>query len=232
MLSKSKVAVTIILLLIMVSFVSLLEADTAYALKLNEYGSRAMSKGDEGIDVAVLQQKLSRLNYYSGSIDGIYGGATVESVKKFQRDNSLKVDGIFGSTSFEAIPSLKSELNHNISRDNIILLARIIHGEARGEDFKGKVAVGSVILNRIKSSQFPDTIRDVILQKGQFSSLMDGQANYYPGEEELQAARAALLGYDPTLGSVYFYNPEIATNTAWISRRNFVKRIGGHVFLR
>ena len=88
------------------------------------------------------------------------------------------------------------------------------------------------ILNRIESNQFPNTIRDVILQKGQFSSLMDGQANYYPGEEELQAARAALLGYDPTLGSIYFYNPDIATNTAWISRRNFVKRIGGHVFLR
>ena len=94
------------------------------------------------------------------------------------------------------------------------------------------IGMGSVILNRIQSKQFPDTIRDVILQKGQFSSLMDGQANYYPGEEELQAARAALLGYDPTLGSIYFYNPDIATNTAWISRRNFVKRIGGHVFLR
>jgi len=217
------------LLLIMVSFVNLEKVE---ALDLAEFGSRVMSRGDEGIDVAVLQQKLKQLNYYKGKLDGLYGSGTVEAVKKFQRDNGLKVDGVFGESSFKVIPNLKAELNYNISRDDIILLARIIHGEARGEDFKGKVAIGSVILNRINSNQFPNSIRDVILQKGQFSSLMDGQAYYYPGEEELQAARAALLGYDPTLGSVYFYNPEIATNTAWISRRNFVTRIGDHVFLR
>ena len=229
MLSKSKVLISVMLLLIMVSFVNLEEAN---AFELAEFGSRAMRRGDEGIDVAVLQQKLKKLNYYKGSIDGIYGEGTIEAVRKFQKDNKLKVDGIFGQSSFDLVPDLKAELNHNVTRDEIILLARIIHGEARGEDFRGKVAVGSVILNRINSNQFPNTIRDVILQKGQFSSLMDGQANYYPGEEELQAARAALLGYDPTLGSIYFYNPEIATNTAWISRRNFVTRIGGHVFLR
>ena len=229
MLSRSKFIISVMLLLTMVSFVNLEEAD---ALELDEFGSRVMRRGDEGIDVAVLQQKLKQLNYYKGSIDGIYGGGTIEAVKRFQQDKGLKADGVFGQSSFDVIPDLEIKLNPNISRDDIILLARIIHGEARGEDFKGKVAVGSVILNRIRSSQFPDTIRDVILQKGQFSSLMDGQANYYPGEEELQAARAALLGYDPTLGSIYFYNPEIATNTAWISRRNFVTRIGGHVFLR
>ena len=229
MLSRSKFIISVMLLLTMVSFVNLEEAD---ALELDEFGSRVMRRGDEGIDVAVLQQKLKQLNYYKGSIDGIYGGGTIEAVKRFQQDKGLKADGVFGQSSFDVIPDLEIKLNPNISRDDIILLARIIHGEARGEDFKGKVAVGSVILNRIRSSQFPDTIRDVILQKGQFSSLMDGQANYYPGEEELQAARASLLGYDPTMGSIFFYNPDVATNTAWISRRNFVTRIGGHVFLR
>lgn len=217
------------LLLTMVSFVNLDEAD---ALEMDEFGSRAIRRGDEGIDVAVLQQKLKQLNYYKGSIDGIYGAGTIEAVKRFQKDKGLKADGVFGKSSFEVIPDLEVKLDKNISRDDIILLARVIHGEARGEDFRGKVAIGSVILNRIRSSQFPDTIRDVILQKGQFSSLMDGQANYYPGEEELQAARAAVLGYDPTLGSIFFYNPEVATNKAWISKRNFVTRIGGHVFLR
>ncbi|CCU79402.1 Spore cortex-lytic enzyme, lytic transglycosylase SleB [Halanaerobium saccharolyticum subsp. saccharolyticum DSM 6643] len=229
MLSRNKFLISVVLLLIMVSFVNLKEAE---ALDLDEFGSRTLQRGDEGIDVAVLQQKLKQLNYYSGNIDGIYGGGTVEAVKRFQSENDLKVDGVFGQSSFDLMPELKAELSYNISRDEIILLARIIHGEARGEDFKGKVAVGSVILNRIKSNRFPNTIRDVILQKGQFSSLMDGQANYYPGEEELQAARASLLGYDPTMGSIFFYNPDIATNTAWISQRNFVTRIGGHVFLR
>ncbi|RAK06702.1 N-acetylmuramoyl-L-alanine amidase [Halanaerobium saccharolyticum] len=229
MLSKRRVLISVMLLLIMVTFVNLEEAA---ALDLSEFGSRVMRRGDEGIDVAVLQQKLRQLNYYNGNLDGLYGSGTAAAVKRFQKDNGLQVDGVFGESSLAIIPDLKAELNYNISRDDIILLARIIHGEARGEDFKGKVAVGSVILNRINSQQFPNSIRDVILQKGQFSSLMDGQANYYPGEEELQAARAALLGYDPTLGSIYFYNPEIATNTAWISRRNFVTKIGGHVFLR
>ncbi len=228
-LSKTKLLTSLMLLLIIVSFVNLEEAD---ALDLDEFGSRVLSKGDEGIDVAVLQQKLKKLNYYNGNIDGLYGAATLDAVKKFQQAKGLTVDGIFGESTFDVMPNVNAELNQNISRDDIILLARIINGEARGEDFKGKVAVGSVILNRIKSDKFPDTIRGVILQKGQFSSLMDGQANYYPGEDELQAARAALLGYDPTLGSIYFYNPDIATNTAWISRRNFVTRIGGHVFLR
>jgi len=229
MLSKSKILISVMALLIMVTFVNLEEAE---ALELAEFGSRVMQQGDEGIDVAVLQQKLKQLDYYGGNIDGLYGGGTAEAVKRFQQDYGLQADGVFGESSYAVIPDLKAELSYNISRDDIILLARIIHGEARGEDFRGKVAVGSVILNRIRSKQFPNTIRDVILQKGQFSSLMDGQANYYPGEEELQAARAALLGYDPTLGSIYFYNPDIATNTAWISRRNFVTRIGGHVFLR
>ncbi|MFW5961556.1 MAG: cell wall hydrolase [bacterium] len=229
MLSKSKILISVILLLTMVSFVNL---DEANAMELNEFGSRAIRRGDEGIDVAVLQQKLKQLNYYKGSIDGIYGGGTIEAVKRFQKDKGLKADGVFGESSYEIINDLEVRFGQDISRDDIVLLARIIHGEARGEDFRGKVAVGSVILNRIESAQFPNTIRDVILQEGQFSSLMDGQANYYPGEQELQAARAALLGYDPTLGSIFFYNPEVATNTAWISRRNFVTKIGGHVFLR
>lgn len=229
MLGKTKFVVSVMLLLIMVSFVSVEKAD---ALELAEFGSRIMQSGNEGIDVAVLQQRLKKLNYYEGSVDGIYGQATVKAVKKFQAAKNIPVDGVFGERALAIISEIELSLDYNISRDDIILLARIIHGEARGEDFRGKVAVGSVILNRIKSDKFPDTIRDVILQKGQFSSLMDGQANYYPGEEELQAARAALLGFDPTLGSIFFYNPEVATNTAWISQRNFVTRIGGHVFLR
>jgi N-acetylmuramoyl-L-alanine amidase len=229
MLKKNVLMVSLISLLIMVSFVNL---EAVKALNISEFGSRVISQGDEGLDVAVLQQKLKQLNYYTGNIDGLYGPGTAEAVKKFQQDRGLMVDGVFGESSYTAIPKVETALNPDVSRDDILLLARIINGEARGEDFKGKVAVGSVILNRIKSANFPDNLRDVILQKGQFSSLMDGQVNYYPGEEELQAARAALLGYDPTLGSTYFYNPAIATNTAWVSARNVVRRIGGHVFMR
>ena len=229
MLRKGKLLISVMMLLIMVTFVNVDQADADY---LNEFGSRALRPGHEGLDVAVLQHKLSELDYYNGSIDGLYGNRTTQAVEKFQADNGLKIDGVFGDSSFAVLPKLNIADKYSISRDEILLLARVIHGEARGENFKGKVAVGSVIMNRINSPHFPDTIRGVILQEGQFSSLMDGQANYYPGESELAAARAALLGYDPTKGSIYFYNPEVATNTAWISRRNFVTRIGEHVFLR
>ncbi|SFL08055.1 cell wall hydrolase [Halanaerobium salsuginis] len=229
MLSRAKILASVMLLLLMISFVSLEKVE---ALDMYEFGTRVIRQGEEGIDVAVLQHKLKKIGYYQGHVDGLYGKGTVAAVKKFQQANGLQVDGVFGKSSFAVLPKLNVELEYNISRDDILLLARVINGEARGEDFKGKVAVGSVILNRIKDNKFPNTIRGVILQKGQFSSLMDGQANYYPGEEELQAARAALLGYDPTRGSIYFYNPDVATNTGWVSRQSYVTRIGGHVFMR
>ncbi|MGM0603721.1 MAG: cell wall hydrolase [Bacillota bacterium] len=213
----------------MITLVNLDKVDAAY---IDEFGSRILHPGDEGVDVAILQKELKKLNFYQGHIDGVYGENTVVAVRKFQEANSIKADGVFGKSCFGSLPRQELYDRNSISRDDVILLARVIHGEARGEDFRGKVAVGSVIINRVKSSLFPDTIREVILQKGQFSSLMDGQANYYPGEEEVAAARAALIGYDPSFGSLYFYNPDVATNVGWISRRNYVRRIGEHVFLR
>ena len=119
-----------------------------------------------------------------------------------------------------------------MSPEDIIQLAYLINGEARGESFKGKVAVGAVVLNRVKSDKFPNSIREVILQEGQFSCISDGQANLYPMKSSIAAAKAALLGYDPTNGALFFYNPKIATNVAWISERPVVARIGQHVFAR
>ncbi|RCW50503.1 cell wall hydrolase [Halanaerobium sp. MA284_MarDTE_T2] len=228
-LSKWKVYISVIMLLFMITLINPDKVEAAY---IDEFGSRILRPGDEGTDVAILQKKLKKLNFYQGHIDGVYGGKTVAAVRKFQEANNIKADGIFRESCFNSLPRQELFDRNSISRDDVILLARVIHGEARGEDFLGKVAVGAVIMNRVKSSLFPDTIREVILQKGQFSSLMDGQANYYPGKEEVAAARAALIGYDPSLGSLYFYNPKVATNIGWISRRNYVKRIGEHVFLR
>ncbi|MCG8515784.1 MAG: cell wall hydrolase [Halanaerobiales bacterium] len=94
------------------------------------------------------------------------------------------------------------------------------------------VAVGAVILNRVASNKFPDTIREVIMQKGQFCSRVDGQAMYYPSQKSIEAAKAALLGYDPSHGSLFFYNPRIATNLTWISTRPVVTSIGEHLFAK
>ncbi len=217
----------IIILLILIFTGTLVMAD--YNLVL---GNRVLKEKDEGADVAILQQKLSDLSLYSGTIDGLFGSATKEAVKEFQKRNDLTVDGVVGEQTFQALPKNNLISRMDISRDDILLLARIIHGEARGESFKGKVAVGAVILNRVNSTKFPNSIREVILQKGQFSCLLDGQAHFYPAEESINAAKAALLGYDPTYGSLFFYNPIVATNLTWISSRPIILRIGNHLFAR
>ncbi len=226
---KQKVVILVLLLsFVMLYYSELAEADTHYYL---EIGQRVLRRGDEGADVAILQRKLKNMNYYNYNIDGLYGRNTETAVKKFQEAKQIKVDGIAGPETFSHLPDdgLLSRMNY--PRDEILMLARIIHGEARGELFKGKVAVAAVVLNRVESDKFPNSIREVILQNNQFSCLFDGQANlYYPDQETLDAARAALLGYDPTHNALFFYNPEVATNLEWISQRPIIKRIGNHVF--
>lgn len=220
--------ILMITLFIFVSYVNVLKAEDFY-----ELGTRVLEYGDEGSDVAILQQRLTELNFYNGKIDGIYGKKTAEAVRQLQQTNGLKTDGVAGESTIEFLPDNNIYDSMNITRDQIILLARVIHGEARGESFLGKVAVGSVILNRVEDKEnFPNTIRDVILERGQFSSLIDGQANLFPDQISINAARAALVGYDPTYESIFFYNPEVATNVSWISKRPVTKKIGDHVFAR
>lgn len=115
----------------------------------------------------------------------------------------------------------------------IQLMARAINGEARGESYEGQVAVGAVILNRVKSSQFPNTIAGVIYQSGAFTAVADGQINQ-PIEENstvYKAAQDAKNGWDPTGGCIYYFNPSTATNK-WIWSRPVVKTIGKHKFCK
>lgn len=227
--NKSKFFPLIIFLLILVTFADIKAIDDPYHIIL---GSRVLSKGNEGADVAILQRKLKEISLYTGEIDGIFGKATEEAVRKLQKNNDRKVDGICGEETLSLLPASNLLSRMDVSREDIIQLAYLINGEARGENFKGKVAVGAVVLNRVKSNKFPNSIREVILQDGQFSCINDGQANLYPLKSSIEAAKAALLGYDPTYGALFFYNPQVATNVAWISERPVVIRIGGHVFAK
>ncbi len=116
---------------------------------------------------------------------------------------------------------------------DIQLMARAINGEARGEPYEGQVAVGAVILNRVKNSQFPNTVAGVIYQSGAFTAVSDGQINV-PIEENssvYKAARDAMNGWDPTGGCIYYFNPSTATNK-WIWSRPLVKVIGKHRFCK
>lgn len=121
----------------------------------------------------------------------------------------------------------------NNSTQDIQLMARAINGEARGEPYEGQVAVGAVILNRVKSPNFPNTIAGVIYESGAFTAVSDGQINVpiKEGSTVLKAARDAMNGWDPTNGCTYYFNPDTATNK-WIWSRPLVKKIGKHRFCK
>ena len=194
---------------------------------LSKYGSR----GDE---VRQIQEKLKRWGYYNGNVDGIFGSQTLEAVKYFQRKNGLTVDGIAGPATLKAMGIYSSSSSSSSSSSNssdLNLLSRIIYGEARGEPYAGQVAVGAVVLNRVKSSSFPNTISGVIYQSGAFDAVRDGQINLSPNSTAKKAAQDALNGWDPTYGAIYYFNPSTATNK-WIWSRPMTVTIGRHRFCK
>ena len=164
---------------------------------------------------------------------GIYGTQTVNAVKYFQRKNGLTADGIAGPATLKAmgITSSQSSQGTSSNSSNVNLLARVIYGEARGEPYTGQVAVGAVVLNRVKSSSFPNTVAGVIYQSGAFSVVNDGQINLTPNDTARKAATDALNGWDPSYGSIYYFNPKTATS-AWIWSRPHVITIGNHRFCK
>ena len=125
--------------------------------------------------------------------------------------------------------SSSSSSSSGYSESDINLLARLIYGEARGESYVGQVAVGAVVMNRIKSSSFPNTMSGVIYQRYAFTAVDDGQINLSPNETARKAALDAINGWDPSYGALYYYNPATATS-AWIFTRKTTVTIGRHVF--
>ena len=204
-----------------------------------------LKQGARGGEVKEVQRRLKNWGYYDGSVDGIYGPATISAVKYFQKKNGLTADGICGKATYAALGmndsvrvlengstdsgSSSSGGNSDYTSSDLYLLAKCIYGEARGESYTGQVAVGAVVLNRVKSSQFPNTISGVIYQKGAFTAVSDGQINLTPNQTAINAAQDAMNGWDPTYGCLYYYNPATATSS-WIFSRQTVTTIGRHVF--
>jgi N-acetylmuramoyl-L-alanine amidase len=181
--------------------------------------------------IKTMQTKLKRWGYYTGSVDGIYGSKTKSAVRLFQKRNGLVVDGIVGKKTLAALgmSTSSSASSSSTSSSDLYLLAKCIHAEARGESYVGQVAVGAVILNRVKSSSFPNTIAGVIYQPYAFTAVQDGQINLEPNQTAYSAAKDALNGWDPTYGCLYYYNAATATSK-WIYTRKTVVTIGKHVF--
>ena len=191
--------------------------------------------GSRGAEVRRIQQKLSQWGYYDGTVDGVYGQGTYEAVVRFQKKNGLAADGVAGSATLEAMGigsgqrAVATSSSASSYAQEVELLARLIHGEARGEPYVGMVAVGAVVLNRVKSSRFPNTIAGVVYQNGAFDAVTDGQINLTPNEQSRRAARDAMNGWDPTNGCLYYYNPNTATSD-WIWTREVRLNIGDHSF--
>lgn len=191
----------------------------------------AIAWGDRGADVTRIQQRLRQYGYMDAPADGIFGQATYDAVIWFQRKNGLKADGVVGPATAAALGITLNSTAEAASyhESEIYTLARLVHAEARGEPYLGKVAVAAVVLNRVRSAYFPNTISGVIYQAGAFDCVADGQINLTPDSDALRAARDAMNGWDPTGGCIYYYNPATATS-AWIWSREVRLTIGAHSF--
>jgi len=194
--------------------------------------------GSRGNDVTKVQKRLIQFDYLSGEADGRYGEATRNAVRRFQKNNGLTVDGRVGSDTAAALgvtlsggkgASKAAASSSNYVSSDHRLLAKLVYAEARGEPYKGKVAVAAVALNRVASSSFPNTLSGVVYQSGAFSSVSNGSINNTPDSECIRAALDALNGWDPSGGCVYFYNPKTAADK-WIFSRTVQTVIGNHSF--
>lgn len=203
-----------------------------YKTLFKEESSYALSKyGSTGDEVRSIQKKLSQLGYYKGSVDGIYGSATKSAVTAFQRNCGITADGICGQKTllYLGLGGSGSSSNTQYSNADVELLAKVISAEARGESYEGQVAVGAVILNRVKHPSFPDSISGVVYQNGAFSCVND--SNWYAAvaDSAKRAAVDAINGWDPSGGAIYYFNAK-KTNDSFMHSRPVVKTIGDHKF--
>ncbi len=198
--------------------------------------SGGIVKGKTAEKIRKLQTALKSIGYYTSTVDGAWGRRTMCAVMSYQSDHGLTVDGVVGSATEKALgitlgtgSSGGTGSTGNVSESDLNLLARCVYGESRGEPYTGQVAVAAVVLNRVRSSKFPNTIKGVIYQAGAFTAVSDGQINLTPNQSAYNAARDALAGWDPTGGCLYYYNPDTATSS-WIWSLTVHIKIGNHNF--
>lgn len=218
-----------------VMLIAVIVSINIFALALSQYAEADLyKKGASGSMVREIQTRLKAWGYYSGQVDGVYGSQTEKAVRYFQKKNGLSVDGQVGNLTLAALGiqptgSSSSSGGGGSSGGDVDLLARLISAEARGEPYEGQVAVGAVVLNRVKHPSFPNSISGVIYQHEAFTCIYDGQFEQPVAESAYRAARDALNGWDPSYGAIYYFNPSTATS-AWIWSRPEIVTIGRHKF--
>lgn len=205
------------------------------------WAAAVLEVGSSGSDVTKVQKKLIQYGYMTGTADGKYGEKTRDAVRWFQRKNGLTVDGkvgpataaalgvtLSGSSSSSSSSAAASSSSTIISADHR-LLAKLVYAEARGEPYKGQVAVAAVVLNRVRSASFPNTVSGVVYQQNAFTCVNNGSINNTPDSSCIRAALDALNGWDPTGGCLYYYNSKTAVDS-WIRTRTVKTVIGNHSF--
>lgn len=192
--------------------------------------------GSSGTEVRQIQTRLKQWGYYNGSVDGVYGTGTKNAVTAFQKKHGLTADGVAGPQTLAKIGLSTGASGGStgggaggFSTADVNLMARVISAESRGEPYTGQVAIGAVILNRIKHPSFPNTLAGVIYQPGAFSCIDDGGISAPVVDSAYRAARDAMNGWDPSGGAIYYYNPAKTTNK-WIWSRPLITVIGKHRF--
>ncbi|MBD2870676.1 spore cortex-lytic enzyme [Paenibacillus arenilitoris] len=251
---KRLIAVTSIIVLLLFGSFSLLHGGREAA---ETFSNATLKEGSSGNDVYELQGRLTHLGYFKGKIDGQFGRETRNAVTWFQWKFGLKSDGVVGAKTklklWEATKSWRptapttnnpgssggggGSSDSSIAKSNRLglsdndlrIMANAVYGEARGEPYEGQVAVAAVIINRLKSQSFPNTIYGVIFQPGAFTAVADGQIWLTPNEKAREAVEDAINGWDPSGGCLYYFNPDTATSK-WIWTRTQIKTIGKHIF--
>jgi N-acetylmuramoyl-L-alanine amidase len=211
--------------------------------EVEAFSNQVLRQGSVGEDVIELQSRLAYNGYYKSKIDGVFGWGTYWAVRNFQYQFGLPIDGIVGSatkamlvraTKYEksgTSGSTGTTVPSGYSQNDIQLMARAVYGEARGESYTGQVAIAAVILNRVQSASFPNTIAGVIYEPGAFTAVADGQINLTPNDTAKKAVIDAINGWDPTGNAIYYFNPATATSK-WIWSRPQIKQIGKHIFCK
>jgi len=189
------------------------------------YAAPTVKQGSSNNYVWDIQYRLKILGHYPSQLDGVYGPRTTKAVRTFQYTYGLPVDGVVGPKTWANFKKF------SVNAKELEMLAKVIHSEARGEPYVGQVAVGAVVMNRLQSPKFPNSVKSVIFQKGAFTAVDDGQYWLTPNKSAYRAAWEAVRGYDPTGGALFYFNPDTATSD-WIWSRPQIKKIGRHIFTR
>ncbi|MGE4282542.1 MAG: peptidoglycan-binding protein [Clostridia bacterium] len=200
--------------------------------------STLLKVGSSGNEITKLQQALKNKGYFQHAVTGYYGSITKNAVIAFQRNNGLAVDGIAGKNTLSKLYSSSTasvaSTTAGYTEEDLYWLSRVIEAEAKGESYTGKVAVGNVVLNRANSNLFPNTVKGVIFEyyKGipMFSPVANGAIYNIPGQESINAAKAALSGEKPVGSATYFFNPDKSKGTWIVNNKTYVGKIGDHAF--